>query len=138
MLRDPAVAGDASWGFWLPVLAAWLAAGLCVAELARVRPRGKTGARLLDLIIPMLFGAFVVYLWEVAVRGFGVPPVLMPSPSATAARFAGSLPTLGEDFMQTFVRGVLTGYVIGCGAGFLVAVVAHRYTFLGRGLLPLG
>jgi NitT/TauT family transport system permease protein len=36
------------------------------------------------------------------------------------------------------VLGVLSGYAIGCSAGFLVAVIAHRYTFLGRGLLPLG
>ena len=138
LLRDPAIAGNAAWGYWLPVLATWLVAGLCVARLAALRPHDKTVARALDMVIPLLFGAFVVYLWEVAVRGFGVPSVLMPSPSATAARFIGSLPTLGADFVQTFVRGVLTGYVIGCGAGFLVAVVAHRYTFLGRGLLPLG
>jgi NitT/TauT family transport system permease protein len=78
------------------------------------------------------------YLWEVAVRGLGVPPVLLPSPSAAAARFAASLPTLAADFNQTFIRGVLIGYAIGCGAGLLVAMLAHRFEFLGRGLLPLG
>ena len=66
--------------------------------------------------------------------GFGVPSVLMPAPGAIAARFAVSLPTLGEDFVQTFIRGVLSGYVIGCGAGFLTAVVADRFSFLERGL----
>ena len=90
------------------------------------------------LLVPLLFGATVFYLWEVAVRGFGVPPVLLPAPSAAAARFAASLPTLGGDFVQTFVRGVLIGYAIGCGAGLLVAILAHRFDFLGRGLLPLG
>jgi len=74
----------------------------------------------------------------VAVRGFGVPSVLMPAPSAIAVRFASALPVLGDDFVQTFVRGVLSGYAIGCGAGFVVAIIAHRYVFLGRGLLPLG
>jgi NitT/TauT family transport system permease protein len=48
------------------------------------------------------------------------------------------LPILGQDFVQTFVRGVLIGYVIGCGAGLLVAIIAQRFAFLGRGLLPLG
>jgi NitT/TauT family transport system permease protein len=72
------------------------------------------------------------------VRGFGVSPVLMPSPSSTAERIVHSLPTLGEDFLQTFVRSVLTGYAIGCGLGFIVAVVAYRFDFLERGLLPLG
>jgi len=91
-----------------------------------------------DLAIPLLFGAFLIYLWEVAVRGFGVSPVLMPAPSATARRLVDSLPILREDFVQTFMRSVLSGYVIGCGAGFLVAVIAHRFVFLKRGLLPLG
>jgi NitT/TauT family transport system permease protein len=138
LLRDPAVAGSASWGFWLPVLANWLAAGSCVVGLAAFRPRAAIIARGLDLAIPLLFGAVIIYLWEVAVRGFGVPAVLMPAPSATAVRFLASLPILAGDFLQTFVRGMLAGYVIGCSAGFLVAIIAHRFTFLGRGLLPIG
>ena len=138
LLDDPGVAGLAGPGFWALVLANWLAAALVVTRLAAIEPRHKALRRVHAIAIPVLFGIFVIYLWEVAVRGFGVPAVLMPAPSATAARFANSLPMLGEDFVQTFVRGVLSGYAIGCGAGFLVAVVAHRFTFLGRGLLPIG
>ncbi len=138
LLEDASVAGYAAAGFWLPVLANWGAAWLGVAGLAAIRPRGKAISRAVNLAIPLLFGAFVFYLWEVAVRGFGVPPVLLPAPSRIAVRFFGSLWMLWQDFLQTFVLGVLSGYVIGCGAGFLVAVLAHRYTFLGRGLLPLG
>jgi NitT/TauT family transport system permease protein len=138
LVHDPAVAGYAASGFWLFVLANWGAAWLGVAGLAAVKPHDKTLARTVDLAIPLLFGAFVFYLWEVAVRGFGVPSVLVPPPSLIAVRFVGSLWMLWQDFFQTFILGVLSGYVIGCGAGFLVAVVAHRYTFLGRGLLPIG
>ena len=138
LLRDPTVEGSAGLGFWTLTLAIWLVAALVVMRLAAFEPRRRVWQRAQDFAIPLLFGAFVLYLWEVAVRGFGVPHVLMPSPSATAARFAVSLPVLAEDFVQTFIRGVLPGYAIGCGAGFLVAVVAHRYVFLARGLLPLG
>lgn len=138
LLRDPGVAGSAAAGFWAMVLALWLASALCVMQLAAARPRDAAARRWLNLAIPLLFGAVVFYLWEVSVRGFGVPPVLLPSPSAAAARFATSLPTLAQDFVQTFIRGVLIGYVIGCGAGLLVAIVANRYSFLARGLLPLG
>jgi NitT/TauT family transport system permease protein len=132
------VGGSATIGFWAMVLAVWLGAALCLIELASVRPRDGVSRRMLDLAIPLLFGAVVFYLWEVLVRGFGVPSVIMPSPSAVAARFASSLPILGQDFVQTFIRGVLIGYVIGCGAGLLVAIVAQRFAFLRRGLLPLG
>jgi NitT/TauT family transport system permease protein len=138
LLRDPDIGGSAAAGFWAMVLAVWLGAAVCVIELASQRPRDGASRRALNLAIPLLFGAVVFYLWEVLVRGFGVSPVIMPAPSAAAARFASSLPTLGADFVQTFVRGVLIGYVIGCGAGLLVAIVAQRFAFLGRGLLPLG
>ena len=138
LLRDPGVGGSAAAGFWAMVLAVWLGAAFCVIQLASMRPRDDASRRALNLAVPLLFGAVVFYLWEVLVRGFGVPPVLMPSPSAAAVRFVSSLPILGADFVQTFVRGVLIGYVIGCGAGLLVAIVAQRFAFLGRGLLPLG
>ena len=120
------------------VLAIWLAAALCVMQLAALRPRAMSARRLLSLAIPLLFGAVVFYLWEVAVRGFGVPPVLMPAPSATATRFAASLPTLARTSSRPSFAACCSGYVIGCGAGLLVAIVAHRFSFLGRGLLPLG
>jgi NitT/TauT family transport system permease protein len=138
LLRDADIGGAAAIGFWVMVLAAWLGAALCVVELASMRPRDGASRRILNLAIPLLFGAVVFYLWEVLVRGFGVPTVILPSPSAAAARFASSLPTLGQDFVQTFIRGVLIGYAIGCSAGLLVAIVAQRFAFLGRGLLPLG
>jgi NitT/TauT family transport system permease protein len=138
LLRDPGIAGSAAAGFWAMVLAVWLGAALCVIQLASIRPRNEISRRVLSLAIPLLFGAVVFYLWEVLVRGFGVSPVIMPAPSAAASRFVASLPTLGRDFVQTFIRGVLIGYAIGCGAGLLVAIVAQRFAFLGRGLLPLG
>jgi len=138
LLRNPEIAGSAGAGFWAIVIACWLAAATCVINLASQRPIRLERRRMVNILVPLLFGATVFYLWEVAVRGFGVPPVLLPSPSAAASRFASSLPILTADFVQTFVRGVLIGYAIGCGAGLLVAILAHRFEFLGRGLLPLG
>jgi NitT/TauT family transport system permease protein len=132
------VAGQAGLGFWAVVAGAWLASAVAVTRLAALEPRSRQARRALDLAVPLAFGIVLFYLWEVAVRGFGVPSVLMPAPSAIAARFAASLPVLAEDFVQTFVRGVLSGYAIGCGTGFAIAVLAHRFTFVGRGLLPLG
>lgn len=138
LLRDPIIAGEATSGFWMIVAGVWLASWICVVALAGLKPRRSAFRRAIDLAIPLLFGAVVLYLWEVGVRGAGVPAVLLPPPSAAAAKFMASLPVLEADFVQTFIRGVLIGYVIGCGAGLLVAILAHRFEFLGRGLLPLG
>ncbi len=138
LLGSPDILGQAALGYWLLVLGTWTAAGLCVTRLSGLDPSDRNVARLVDGLVPGLFGLFVLYLWEVTVRGFGVPGVLMPAPSAVLVRLAASLPTLGEDFVQTILRGVLAGYVLGSGAGLAVAVLAHRFAFLGRGLLPLG
>jgi NitT/TauT family transport system permease protein len=138
LLRDPGIDGTAASGFWMMVLGVWLASALGVVVLAEMKPRAAAARRALDLAIPLLFGIVVFYLWEVLVRGAGVPAVLLPAPSAAAAKFMSSLPVLTGDFVQTFIRGVLIGYAIGCSAGLLVAILAHRFAFLGRGLLPLG
>ena len=55
-----------------------------------------------------------------------------------ALAFAKSTSVLWADFQQTFVKAVLSGYLMGCGSGFLVAILIDRVPFLQKGLLPLG
>ena len=76
-------------------------------------------------------------VWELFVRLAGVPAVILPAPSAILDRLAHSVPTLAADFVQT-IKGVLAGYIIGSGAGLVVAILIDRSPFLQRGLLPLG
>ncbi|MEV8468509.1 ABC transporter permease [Fluviibacterium sp. DFM31] len=88
--------------------------------------------------VPMLFGVTLLVLWEGLVRGLNVPGVILPPPSMIAARFAVSTSILWADFRQTFIKGALSGYVIGVGAAFAMAIAVDRYEFLRRGLLPVG
>jgi NitT/TauT family transport system permease protein len=134
----PAVAGDAGAGFWALVLAAWLLAWLLAARLAVLQPRTRSGAAALKLAVPILFGVWLLFMWEAVVRGAGVPPVLLPPPSAIWTKLIGSVPTLAADFRQTFLKAVLAGFAIGSVAGFAVGIVADRIPFLRRGLLPIG
>jgi NitT/TauT family transport system permease protein len=138
LVHRPGIAGEAGFAFWGFVIVLWLAAIGALGGLSNLRLRHPALRRLADLSVPILFGAFLFFLWEVVVVGAGVPSVLMPAPSAIATRFAASLHILAEDFVQTFVRGVLSGYLIGCLSGFAVAILADRVPFLRRGLLPLG
>jgi NitT/TauT family transport system permease protein len=94
-------------------------------------------ARAADLLPPLLFGVVVLSLWELGVRLFGIPLIILPTPSAIFMRFIVSTPTLAADFLQT-IRGVLGGYALGSGAGLVVAILIDRSPFLQRGLLPLG
>ena len=114
-------------------LAVWLGGWWINARLASLPLRGV--ARLLP---PLVFGVTLLLLWELLVRGLGVSPVLLPAPSAVWARLIGSLPTLGSDVMQTFVKGALAGYAIGCGAAILTGIAVDRVPFMRRGLLPVG
>jgi NitT/TauT family transport system permease protein len=90
------------------------------------------------LAVPVIFGLTLVAMWEGFVRGLNVSPVLLPPPSMIAARFATSTDILWQDFVQTVIKGALSGYAIGCGAAFLVAILVDRFDFLRRGLLPVG
>jgi NitT/TauT family transport system permease protein len=109
-----------------------------LAWWVNVRVARAPRTRLTALASPVLFGATILVLWEMLVRGLGVSPVILPPPSAIAARLATSWPVLWGDLVQTFFKGALAGYAIGCGAGFLTAIAVDRLPFLRRGLLPVG
>ena len=109
--------------FWV---VAWL------ANVALVR------AGLGRFLVPLLFGIALLVLWEGFVRGLNVSAVILPPPSAIWAKIVTSLPTLWGDFVQTILRGAVSGYLIGCSAAVLTAVLIDRSPFLQKGLLPVG
>ena len=110
----------------------WLAAWWANVRLAK---SGLPGTRYL---VPVIFGLTILVMWELIVRGLEVSPVILPAPTAIAERFAESLGMLWVDFVQTVVKGALTGYAMGCGAAVLAAIAIDRSPFLTRGLLPVG
>lgn len=125
-------------GFFATMVAAWLMGWLAVEFLTESRPKTAFWQLLWSLTIPLFFGIWLLLLWEFSVRALQVPAVLLPSPSDIGYRMSASIDILWVDFVQTFVKSVLSGYVLGCGAGFVVAVLIDRSPFLQRGLLPLG
>ena len=92
----------------------------------------------MQLAVPAIFGVTILIVWELLVRGLEVSLVILPAPTVIMERFATSLPILWADFLQTILKGALGGYIIGCGAAFLTAVLVDRSEFLRRGLLPVG
>ncbi|TPI65884.1 ABC transporter permease [Mesorhizobium sp. B3-1-3] len=130
--------GSALAPYFLLLAAAWLLAWRCVALLSSLRPTQGWAKTALRLIIPAIFGAWILIIWEAVTRGAGIPFILLPPPSAIGARIANSLPILGSDVRQTIFKAVLIGYVVGNLAGFTVAILADRVPFLRRGLLPIG
>lgn len=116
----------------LAAFAVWLGGWALNTRLAR-----GTG-RVARVAPPIVFGLSLLLFWEFMVRGLSISPVLLPAPSAIVARIGASAAILREDVIQTFFKGALSGFAIGCGAAFLTGLVVDRYDFLRRGLLPIG
>lgn len=130
--------GTATASFFLILIACWLLAWRLVTVLSGDGSKRSGGGILGRIIVPALFGVWILILWEALTRGAGIPFVLLPPPSAVGVRIMASLPILAADFQQTVLKAVVFGFVVGSGAGFLVAVLADRYRFLSNGLLPIG
>jgi NitT/TauT family transport system permease protein len=119
---------------WIAI-AVWLALWALNVRLAGSAMSRRGPGRVL---VPLIFGAAVLILWEGLVRGLGVAPVILPAPSVIAAKIAVELPVLWQDLAQTILKGAVPGFLIGAGAAFLTAVAIDRSPFLQRGLLPVG
>ncbi|WGW02345.1 ABC transporter permease [Tropicibacter oceani] len=118
----------------------WIALSLIVWAAAfalnvfLVRHGGRSAA----YVVPVIFGLTILFIWEGMVRGLNISPVLLPPPSAIGAALASKTHILWTDLVQTFFKGALTGYVMGCGSAIMVALLIDRSPFLQRGLLPVG
>lgn len=130
--------GTAHASFFLLLVACWLLAWRLVTVLSGDGSKRSGTGMLGHVIVPALFGVWILIIWEAITRGAGVPFVLLPPPSAVGVRIVSSLPILAADFQQTVLKAVLFGFVVGSSAGFLVAVLADRFRFLSNGLLPIG
>ena len=125
------VAVIAIWEWRLAaILLVWLVAWSVNTQIAN-----RSNQR---LVVAAIFGVTLLVLWEMVVQLYDVPLVILPPPSEIAAKFAASTDILWRDFVQTFVKGALSGYVIGCSAAVLMAVAVDRSPFLQAGLLPVG
>lgn len=117
----------------------WLAtAVLALLAVQSIRyAAALDGHRLYGMLTAALFGVWVIYFWQLLVVAFAVPRVLLPPPSLILQSIASHWPMLWGDFVQTVVKAVLIGWVLGSGLGFAVAVAIDRLPFLQRGLLPI-
>ncbi|MEQ5794950.1 ABC transporter permease [Paracoccus sp. NFXS7] len=115
-----------------PLVAVWLIAWLFNAWLAGFDTPATRA------VVPIIFGGTIILLWEMAVRAYAIPTVILPAPSQIAASFAANTGILWADFVQTILKGALTGWLIGAAAAVLTAIAIDRSPFLQRGLLPIG
>ena len=118
--------------FWGAIVF-WISAWSINIWIARQKEK-----KILNLFPPILFGVSVIFIWQATVVHFEVSPIILPPPSAIYSKFISSTSILWEDFVQTVVKGALSGYLIGCGVAFAVSLIADKFKFFERGVLPIG
>ncbi|QPC83823.1 ABC transporter permease [Phototrophicus methaneseepsis] len=92
----------------------------------------------------ILVAVGVLLIWELAVIVFDIKQFLLPKPSVILGEFLtevrlflmpGQTSLLFEATGATF-REALGGFIIGCGAGVLVALLTARWTILTEAAMP--
>lgn len=93
--------------------------------------------RRLQRVLPWAVIAGVFVLWELAVRGFGIEPFVLPSPSNTFGAMWQWKSQIFENALQTlmtsmlgFLLAVVGGVVLGCAIGASTLVYAALYPML--------
>jgi len=130
--------GDMPAATWPFLISCWLSGWLAVEKSLAARGLSQAMSSAVSLAVPVFFGAWIIFVWEVLTIGLQIPTVLLPPPSMIAVRFAESTSILWADFQQTVIKAALSGYIMGCGSAFIVAILIDRIPFLQRGLLPVG
>ena len=72
-------------GWFIGAILFWLAAWAFNEWLVRRHVSAPAAKRIGRIAVPLLFGLAILALWEGVVRGFSVPPILLPAPSAPPA-----------------------------------------------------
>ena len=96
-----------------------------------------SGSRFIKFLVPTIFGTTIIVVWELLVRGWQVPLVILPPPSLVIITASENLDILWKDLNQTFFKGALRGYIIGCGSAIIFGVLVERYEALRLGMLPV-
>ena len=101
-------------------------------------------SRLRNLLPPLLVAIIVLGAWELGVHVLGIREFILPPPSSILAEFAAELQIFlgagGESILFSAARATMWsafgGFVIGCGAGILTALVTSRWTIISEATMP--
>lgn len=92
-------------------------------------------ARIRPLLLPLATAALIVLLWEGVVRWRKIPDVLLPAPSAVAARLWETLPFLLQQAVPTTLE-TIAGFAISTVLGIFLAVLVCASRFAREALYP--
>lgn len=92
-------------------------------------------ARVQNYLPPIVLFFVVLVAWEVLVDVLNVQRFLLPAPSVILAAFINTFSVIMGSAFYT-VRSAIAGFILGCGAGVIVALLTARWTTVREGLMP--
>ncbi|CAM9977907.1 unnamed protein product [Phaeothamnion confervicola] len=101
-------------------------------KLPKNRP---TDDRALRVAIPLAMLALVVLTWDLAVRGFAIPPYVLPSPGLVAATLVNDAPLLWQSLLVTLAI-TFEGFLLAALGGVAVAVAFNQWRIAEYALYP--
>lgn len=105
---------------------------------------GKPRRRLNEYLPTLLIAVAVLTLWEIVVSVFNIREFILPRPTAILNEFLGEVQKFvgaGEQSIlfeaaRATLWSAFGGFVIGCGAGILIALATARWTIISEALMP--
>jgi ABC-type nitrate/sulfonate/bicarbonate transport system permease component len=91
--------------------------------------------RAADALLPLAALVAAIALWWAVTAAIAIPPYLLPTPAAVAARLAGN-PGLYLSSALVTLRKVLVGGAAGIAAGVAIALLVTAVPLLRRALVP--
>jgi len=91
--------------------------------------------RISRLVLPVVVLAALLLVWELVVRLKGIPPYVLPSPTAVLATLAGDWPVLWQSLLVT-LRTTLEGFVAAAVGGIALALLFNVSKWLEYSLFP--
>ncbi len=95
-----------------------------------------TGHGVGAVVAPLVLGAAVVGLWELAVRALDIAPLIVPAPSAIASEVRANWEFIVSG-MQVTGRNALIGMLVGALLGVVGAVVAGSVRIIDQMAVPV-
>jgi NitT/TauT family transport system permease protein len=98
------------------------------------RPGFEPG-RLLSIVLPVLVFVVAIGLWEAVVKIKGIPPYILPAPSAVAVTLVKDWGTLSASLLVT-LRTMALALLLATSGGVLLAVIFAQSRLIERSLYP--
>jgi NitT/TauT family transport system permease protein len=95
----------------------------------------RAGARVLQIVLPLILLALAVAIWDAAVRWFALPPYVLPGPGLVARTLVDDFGILGESLLVTLVT-TFEGFALAVIGGVGLAVLFNASRLVEYSLYP--